>query len=127
VNSVKSREELAALRERARQALAVRDQRDGPRVIVAMGTCGIAAGARDTMAALLDELAQRGITNVTVSQTGCKGLCDREPVVEVRMPGGQVVTYGGVTAPVIRRIVAEHLVNGQIVTEYVIATRTEAQ
>ncbi|MCX7598647.1 MAG: (2Fe-2S) ferredoxin domain-containing protein [Armatimonadetes bacterium] len=124
---MKSREELAALRERARQALAVRDRRDGPRVVVAMGTCGIAAGARDTMAALLDELAQRGITNVSVTQTGCKGLCDREPMVEVHMPGGQVVTYGDVTGPVMRRIVAEHIVNGQIVTEYAIATRTEGQ
>jgi len=122
---VKSREELRAIRERAKATLAVRDNQGGPRVVIAMGTCGIAAGARDVMSALLEEMAQRGISDVTVSQTGCKGLCDREPVVEVITPGAPSVTYGRVTPAVMRRIVAEQLVNGQIVSEYVIATGSE--
>jgi len=122
---VKSREELQAIRERAKATLAVRDGQSGPRVVIAMGTCGIAAGAREVMGALLEEMAQRGISDVTVSQTGCKGLCDREPVVEVLAPGAPAVTYGHVTPAVMRRIVAEQLVNGQIVSEYVIATGSE--
>ena len=119
---MKSREELQALRERAKAALAVRDAEGGVRVVIAMGTCGIAAGARETMSALLEELALRGLTEVTISQTGCKGLCDKEPVVEVHVPGCPVVTYGDVTPQVMRRIVAEQIVNGRIVSEYVVAT-----
>jgi NADP-reducing hydrogenase subunit HndB len=121
---MKTREELQALRERARVALTVRDTEGGPRVVVAMGTCGIAAGAREVLTTLLEDLAQRGLNNITVSQTGCKGLCDREPMVEVHMPDCPTVTYGGVTPQVIRRIVAEQIVNGQIVSEYVIATES---
>ncbi|MGD9517930.1 MAG: ferredoxin [Armatimonadota bacterium] len=123
---MKTREELQAIRERAKAALAVRGSEGGIRVVIAMGTCGIAAGARETLSALIEELAQRGISDVTVSQTGCKGLCDKEPVVEVHLPSGQVITYGGVTPPVMRRIVAEQIVNGQIVSQYVIGTETEA-
>jgi len=123
---VKTREELQALRERAKAALAVRDNEGQARVVIAMGTCGIAAGAREVMTALLDELAQRGLTNVTVSQTGCKGLCDKEPVVEVHSPGCPVVTYGHVTGPIIRRIVADKIVHGQVVREYAIMTGSEA-
>lgn len=123
---MKTREELQALRERAKAALAVRDNEGGPRVVVAMGTCGIAAGAREVMTALLEDLAQRGLTQVTVSQTGCMGLCDREPVVEIHTPGQATVTYGRVTPQVMRRIVADQIVNEQVVTEYVIATGTLA-
>jgi len=122
---MKTREELQALREKAKAALAVRESPQGARVIIAMGTCGIAAGARDVLKALLEELATRGLSQITVSQTGCKGLCDREPIVDVRVPGMPAVTYGRVTPQVMRRIVAEHLVNGQIVAEYAIATGTE--
>jgi len=123
---VKTREELQALRERARAALSVRDSQGGARVVIAMGTCGIAAGARDVMAALLEELSERGLTNVTVSQTGCKGLCDKEPMVEVHTPGTPAITYGGVTPQVMRRIVADQIVNGQVVSEYAIARGMEA-
>jgi (2Fe-2S) ferredoxin len=124
---VKTREELRALRERAQAALAVRDQPGKSRVVVAMGTCGIAAGAREVMAALLDELAQRGLTEVIVSQTGCKGLCDREPIVEVRTADLPPVTYGPVSPALMRRIVAEHIVNGRVVQEYVLTVGSEAE
>jgi len=120
---VKSREELHAIRERARAALAVRESGGGARVVVAMGTCGIAAGAREAMPALLDELDTRGVTTVTVSQTGCKGRCDAEPMVEVHDEDGAVVTYGRVTPEVMRRIVAEHVVGKQVVADYVVSTR----
>lgn len=123
---MKTREELQALRERARATLAVRDRAGGPRVVIAMGTCGIGAGAREVMAALLEDLASRGLSEVTVSQTGCMGLCDREPLVQVFCPGQPAVTYGPVTPAIMRRIVADHLVNGQVVTEYCIATGSEA-
>ena len=123
---MKTREDLQALREKARAALAVRDDQSGTEVVIAMGTCGIGAGAREVLSALLEELAQRGLNNVTIVQTGCKGLCDREPLVEVRTPGMPPVSYGRVTPQIMRRIVAEQIVNGQVVTDYVIATGTEA-
>jgi (2Fe-2S) ferredoxin len=119
---LKTREELRAIRERAKAALAVRDTEGGVRVVIAMGTCGIGAGAREVLTCLLEDLAQRGLSDVTVSQTGCKGLCDREPVVEVHVPGCPTVTYGMVNPGVMRRIIAEHIVNGQPVAEYAIAT-----
>jgi NADP-reducing hydrogenase subunit HndB len=121
---MKSREELKAIRERAKAALAVRESGAGPRIVVAMGTCGIAAGAREVMSALLDDLAERGLA-VTVSQTGCKGLCDAEPMVEVHMPESPVVTYGRVDAAAAHRIVGEHLVGGNVVTDFVVASRSE--
>ena len=122
---MKTREELKALRERAKAALAVRDSEGGARVVVAMGTCGIAAGAREVMSALLEELAERGLSHVSVSQTGCKGLCDKEPIVEVHPPKGAGATYGRVTPEVMRRIVGEHIVEGQVIADHVIATGTE--
>jgi len=123
---VKTREELRAIRERAKAALAVRDSEGGPRVVVAMGTCGIAAGAREIMSALLDELSSRGLSDVSVTQTGCRGLCDREPMVEVVVPGQPGVSYCRLTPQAMRRIVADHLVNGQVVNEYAIGAGTEA-
>ena len=123
---MKTRADLQALREKARASLAVRDSHSGARVVIAMGTCGIGAGAREVLTALLDELSLRGLSNVTVSQTGCKGLCDQEPLVQVHTPGQQPVSYGRVTPQIVRRIVAEQIVNGRVVSEYAIATGTEA-
>ena len=123
---MKTREELRALRERAKRDLAVRESHGGSRVVIAMGTCGIAAGAREVMSALLEELAARGLTDVTISQTGCKGLCDTEPMVEVHIPEGPSVTYGRVTPDIIREIVAKHILEQQVLSQHVIATGTEA-
>lgn len=124
---MKTREELSAIRERARAALAVRDHEGGTRVVIAMGTCGIAAGAREVLKGLLQELDRRELTDVIVSQTGCKGLCDKEPMVEVHRPGCPSVTYGSVTPQAIRRIVDEHIVSGRLVSEYVVATGSGAE
>lgn len=84
-----------------------------------MGTCGIAAGAREVMTAILEELAKRNL-NITVLQTGCIGMCQKEPLVDVVRPGEKRITYGNVTPRDIPRIIGQHVVNGQIVEDLVI-------
>jgi (2Fe-2S) ferredoxin len=118
---MKTLEDLKRIREEALKAMKVREGEQGTKITVAMGTCGIAAGARETMSALLDELNKRGITDVTVTQTGCKGLCEQEPMIEVTRAGEAAVTYGHVDAERARRIVAEHIVNGNLVGEYIVS------
>jgi len=121
---VKTLEDLARIRDKAKEALAARKGESGAtKIIVGMGTCGIAAGAREVMAAVLDELGKRNLTDVVVTQTGCVGLCDKEPLVDVVKPGRPKVTYGHVNAEKARRIVAQHVVNDQIIGEWVIATK----
>ncbi len=117
---MKSLDELKAIRERAQQALKMRESGDGVVVQVAMGTCGIAAGARGVMMALLDELVLRKRSDVFVTQTGCAGLCEKEPIVTVKVPGKSDVVYGGVTDQKARDIVGSHIINGQIVSDYVL-------
>ena len=118
---MKSLAELAELREKMKSAVNMRnDNSDSTRVVVGMATCGIAAGARPVLTAFVDEVAKRQLNNVTVVQTGCIGLCQYEPIVEVNEPGKEKVTYVKMTAEKVAKVVAEHLVNGQIVTEYTI-------
>jgi (2Fe-2S) ferredoxin len=119
---VKSLEELAKIREQAKKALTAREGEAETKIVVGMGTCGIAAGAREVMAAILDELGKRDLGRVTVTQTGCVGLCDKEPLVDVIKPGQPKVTYGHVDAERARRIVAQHVVNDQVVGEWVVGT-----
>lgn len=103
-------ETLRAFRETKKQELAMRDpQNKTVHVIVGMGTCGIAAGAKRTFDAILDELQAAGMTNVLVRQTGCMGLCYSEPTVEVLVPEMPGVVYGHVDADIGRRIVTEHI------------------
>lgn len=90
------------------------------RVVVGMATCGIAAGARPVLQAFVDEVATRNMNDVVVSQTGCIGVCRLEPIAEVFIPGQEKVTYVKMDAEKAKRVVAEHLVNGNIVTEYTI-------
>ena len=90
------------------------------RVGVGMATCGIAAGARPVMLAFVEELKRRGLDHVSVSQTGCAGMCRLEPMVDVMLPGQEKVTYVKVTPEMVGRIVAEHIVNGRPVEEYTI-------
>ncbi len=85
-----------------------------------MATCGIAAGARPVLSAFLEEMDKRGLKNVTVTQTGCIGVCRLEPIVEVYVPGQEKVTYVKMNPEMVPRVVAEHLVNHQVVTEYTI-------
>ena len=115
--------ELQAIRDKAIKEMEVRKQTDGYRVVVGMATCGISAGARPVLAAITEEVVgKRNLKNVTISQTGCIGVCRLEPIVEVYNPDGEKVTYVKVTPEKVSRIVTEHLVNGKPVTEYTIGS-----
>lgn len=118
---MKSLAELNAIRDKAKAAMNVReDNEDATRVLVGMATCGIAAGAKPVLNALVEEIARRNLQHVTVSQTGCIGMCQYEPIVEVLEPGKDKVTYVKVSPDKVARIVSEHLVNGNPVTEFTV-------
>ena len=118
---MKSLEELKAIREKMQKQMDVRENNeDNIRVVVRMATCGIAAGARPVLAAFLEEVAKRELKNVTVTQTGCIGVCRLEPSAEVDVPGEEKVTYVKLKPEMVPRIVTEHLVNHNVVTEYTI-------
>ena len=118
---MKSLEELKAIREKMHKQMDVRENNeDNIRVVVGMATCGIAAGARPVLAAFLEEVAKRELKNVTVTQTGCIGVCRLEPIAEVYVPGEEKVTYVKLKPEMVPRIVTEHLVNHNVVTEYTI-------
>jgi len=115
---IKSLEELKRIREDAQKDLKVR--RDtGTRIIVGMGTCGIAAGARETMRAILDEL-QRLEIEANVETVGCVGQCVKEPLVDIEQAGKPRITYGNVTPDMVPRLLEEHLKNGRVVEEWVV-------
>ena len=118
---MKSLAELQALRDKMKSQIGIREDDAGNiRVVVGMATCGIAAGARPVLQAFTEEVAKRGLKHVTIAQTGCIGICQYEPVVEVVEPGKEKVTYVKMTAEKAARVVGEHLVNGNVVTEYTI-------
>ena len=118
---MKSLAELNAIRDKAKAAMNVReDNEDVTRVLVGMATCGIAAGAKPVLNALVEEIARRNLQHVTVSQTGCIGMCQYEPIVEVFEPGKQMVTYVKMTADKVAEIVASHIVNGNPVVDYTV-------
>ena len=118
---MKSLEELMAIKQKMQDKVAVRNaENDNVRVVVGMATCGIAAGARPVMLAFMDEIAKRHLDHVTVSQTGCVGMCRLEPMVDVYVPGQEKVTYVKLTPDMVPRIVTEHIVNGRAVEEYTI-------
>ena len=120
---MKTLQELEAIRQKTINELNLRKNReDGIRVVVGLATCGIAAGARPVMAAFVEEINKRQLQNVTISQTGCIGLCRLEPIVEVYMPGKEKVTYCKVKPEQVARIVSEHIVNGNPVVEYTIGS-----
>lgn len=118
---IKSIEELEKIREQAKDLIELRkDNEMKTRVVVGMGTCGIAAGARQTMLAILDELKKRNVENVIVTETGCIGLCKFEPLVDVIKPNQAKVTYVNVDENKARQIVVKHIINNQIVDDWVI-------
>jgi len=113
--------ELNAIREQMQQSIQMRkNNEDNIRVVVGMATCGIAAGARPVLSAFLDEVNKRSLKNVTVTQTGCIGVCRLEPIVEIYEPGKEKVTYVKMTESKARQIVSEHLVNRRVIDEYTI-------
>lgn len=123
---MKSLAELQAIKEKMRDKVILREGVNGVRVVVGMATCGIAAGARPVLNALVEGVSREGLMDkVTVSQTGCIGICQLEPIVEVFEPGKEKTTYVKMTPEKAARVIEEHLKNGNIVSEYTIAANKE--
>ncbi len=124
---MKSLAELQAIREKTLNRINLRkeDEAEATRVVIGMATCGIAAGARPVMLAFMDEIQKRNLQHVTVSQTGCIGMCRYEPMLDVILPGQEKVTYIHVKPEMVPRIVSEHIVNGQPVVEYTIGAAND--
>ena len=115
-----------AIKQKTLEKMTVREDQSGfTRVVVGMATCGIAAGARPVMNAFVDEIEKRHLQNVTVSQTGCIGMCQFEPIVEVFEPGKEKVTYVLMNEEKARKVVVDHLVNGVPVIEYTVGAATK--
>ncbi len=122
---MKSLAELKAIRDKAQAEMRMRQENpNAARVLVGMATCGIAAGARPVLNAFVEEIAKRGLKDVTVTQTGCIGICQYEPVVEIEIPGEEKVTYVKMTPEKAVKVVNDHLVNHNVITEYTIGTAT---
>ena len=113
-------EELKKIREKAQKDVELRQKQARVRIVVGMGTSGIAAGARDVLKTFVEEVGKRNLTDVVVTQTGEKGLASQEPMVEVFEEGRPAVVYGNMDAEKARRVVVEHVVNGHPVSEFAI-------
>ena len=113
--------DLRKMRGEKQKAMEMRDSSNKDvQVIVGMGTCGIAAGAKDTFAALVDALGEKGLTNVLVRQTGCMGLCHSEPTVEVVVPEMPTVIYGHVDAATAKAIVDRHILGKELIADKIL-------
>ncbi len=121
---MKSLEELKELRKKAQKDLEARKTENKPKIIVGMGTCGIAAGARKILKVIMKEVNKRDL-DVTITQTGCIGMCEKEPLVDIKMPGKERITYGNLSPEDASKIVVEHVVNGNIVEDLVVAKMEE--
>ena len=118
---MKSLAELQAIKDKMKNKIVLREGNGDIRVVVGMATCGIAAGARPVLAAFVEEVNNAGLTEkVTVSQTGCVGYCQLEPIVEIHEAGKEKVTYVHMTADKAKKVVEEHLKGGKIVAEYTV-------
>ena len=121
---MKSLEELMAIKQKRQDKVAVRNAaNDSVRVVVGMATCGIAAGARPVLNAFVEAVNEAGLaTKVSVTQTGCIGLCQYEPIVEVYEKDKEKVTYIKMTAEKAKEVVEKHLKGGKVIGEYTIGT-----
>lgn len=117
---MKSLEELKELREKFQKEMKTRDDGEKPKIIVGMGTCGIAAGAREILKTVMEEIDKRGI-DVTITQTGCIGMCEKEPLLDIKLPGKKRITYGNLEPKDVKKIIVEHIINGNIVNDHAIA------
>ena len=118
---MKTLAELAAIRDKMKDKVAIREGEGTTRIVVGMATCGIAAGARPVLAQFVEEVGAAGLSDViTVTQTGCIGICQYEPIVEVYEAGKDKVTYVKMTADKAKRVFAEHIKGGRVVDEYTI-------
>jgi len=118
--SIKSLEDLKRIREEALEKRKVKTAEGSIQVTVAMGTCGIAAGARDTMKAILDHIESNNVSGVIVTQTGCIGKCDYEPILAVTIGAEPKVTYGHINAERAHKIMQEHVAGGKVLTEWIL-------
>ncbi len=117
---MKSLAELQAIKEKMKEKVVLREGSEGIKVVVGMATCGIAAGARPVLNAFVEEVSKEGLTGkVTVSQTGCIGICQYEPVVEV-FEADKKTTYVKMTPEKAQRVAIEHLKGGKVVSEFTI-------
>ena len=122
---MKTIQELEEIRKKTLETISLRKDQTGTRVVVGMATCGIAAGARPVLLAIMDEIKKHNLSDVIVAQTGCIGLCVYEPIVEVYKPGEEKVTYVKVNPSKAIRIVNEHIMKDKVVQEYTIGTETK--
>ena len=119
---MKSLAELQAIKEKMKSKIVLREGAGEIRVVVGMATCGIAAGARPVLNAFVEEVNKAELYDkVTVSQTGCIGFCQLEPIVEIFEAGKEKVTYVKMTADKVKEVVEKHLKGGNVVTEYTVA------
>ncbi len=116
---IRNLEDLRKIKESATDLTAARSE-GKTRIIIGMGTCGIAAGARAVMNAVMNELAKRDLKDVSVETTGCIGMCQQEPLLDVIHAGQPRITYGKVSPEDVARIVSDHVVNGRVVDDKVI-------
>ena len=122
---MKSLEELKAIKAKMQDKVALRTSGGTTRIVVGMATCGIAAGARPVLNAFVEGVSEAGLgDNVIVTQTGCIGICQYEPVVEV-YDGEEKVTYVNMTTDKVAKVIEDHIKNGKIVTEYTIGAATK--
>lgn len=117
---MKSLDELKKIKERALEMKKIKTGQARVTITVGMATCGIAAGARNTMKAILDYIRENDVDNVIVTQTGCNGMCEQEPIVDVQLKDSPKVTYGYVSADRIQKLMEQHVMNGKAVDEWVL-------
>jgi NADP-reducing hydrogenase subunit HndB len=118
-------DDLKSIRDQARHSLTLRSGQARARITVHMGTCGISAGARDVMGALLEEIEKENLTDVIVTTSGCAGLCSREPMATVELQGQPPVKYVDLKPERMIRILKEHVLGGKLVTEFALASGCE--
>jgi len=118
-------QDLAKIREKTKSLMTIREGEGRARVTVHMGTCGIAAGARDIMDALLGEIGKANIQDVIVTTSGCAGLCNAEPMMTVEIKNQPPVKYGQLTPDKLRKIFVQHILGGQMVTDLVLVVGSE--
>jgi len=117
---MKTLAELQAIKEKIQGQVNIRDDDKSTRIVVGMATCGIAAGARPVLQTLSDLVQKNNLTDVSVTQTGCIGLCQYEPIVEVMKPGEEKVTYIKMDAAKAKEVVEKHIIQGNVIADYTI-------
>ncbi|MFO7814706.1 MAG: (2Fe-2S) ferredoxin domain-containing protein [Halanaerobiales bacterium] len=121
---MKSLEELREMRKEVEKDMQMRKSTNKPKVIIGMGTCGIAAGAREILQTVMEEMDKRDL-EIEVTQTGCIGMCEKEPLMDVKLPGKDRITYGNLDKEAVKRIIVNHVINGNVIDELVIARLEE--